>query len=551
MANLPGFSNIEGKAENAIYNNFRTPFFKLAVATNNKNNFIELPIQITKLVQSIELQEHSGGCARFSQLVIKLAEGSREPYIRNSSTPDYDSNGFEFSNNTGMLVDLQFTGSGIGIENLLDISIGSTASSLSSALNAASLTNATTSVTEQENTGESALSLPIAPTQGTGAFLFSPRHLVKLTWGYIEDEKSVRNWVGSIIIVRSQFPSAGQPVTEITVHGAGSTFDQITPRSGKSFSVSTFAEKSIKEIVQEVCASAGYLLIISEDLGPSGEADTGKPIVWPAGWSLQQFFSRLASQSNCVYRTFYSPSTAKPVVQFIKRTEWYKYVFIPEKLFTYKGPQSILKSVDVKIDYGNNTSTYKKQITEDGKSIANKSNAKEETVILEGENLPNNNPEESNTADTAGTGIVEAVPNGKVAGNVEYVPDGTTAKVKANADASTGCPTSGNVMLEFSCLGYTKLTNVTIPIRGIGVRYSGNYTIQSITHTIDSSGYSCKGVAQKAGVGSGESSSSVPEITNISSQGSSSDEVTKIFEEQGIDTESESEGGVSITSLGL
>ena len=51
------------------------------------------------------------------------------------------------------------------------------------------------------------------------------------------------------------------------------------------------------------------------------------------------------------------------------------------------------------------------------------------------------------------------------------------------------------IMLEFTTLGYTKFTPGVIDIRNIGVRYSGKYRVITVTHTIDSTGYSTKGSA--------------------------------------------------------
>ncbi len=82
--------------------------------------------------------------------------------------------------------------------------------------------------------------------------------------------------------------------------------------------------------------------------------------------------------------------------------------------------------------------------------------------------------------------------------------------VKESGISKNNCVNSGIVALEFTSLGYSKLRPGIVYFGGIGLRYSGEYNIISITHTIDINGYGCRGTATTGAI-YGKSGISIPD----------------------------------------
>lgn len=79
-------------------------------------------------------------------------------------------------------------------------------------------------------------------------------------------------------------------------------------------------------------------------------------------------------------------------------------------------------------------------------------------------------------------------------GQVDIHPSTSADKHEATSLATTNI-NNRNIVLEFTTLGYTKFSPGVIEFRNIGVRYSGKYRLQTVTHTLDGSGYVTKGTA--------------------------------------------------------
>ena len=523
------------------YSRFRTPVIKLAVANTAGKKFIELPIQITKLLQGIEVFETIGSPCTYGQATLRFIEGSREPYARGTKTPLYNKDGYEFSNDTGMLSDLKFVGNGIGITDLLDVSADLVGDLAGAALDAFS---------PGETSGPKEKFIDNKPpTPKATGHVFSKGVLIKLTWGYLEDEKNQRSWVGSIKHLKTDYPETGQTTTEIIAFEAESTLDQIVPKIGKTFGTNIpgqgFKGKSVKDIVKSICSDSGFKCIISDDLGDFNSADDGRGFTWSTSMTLNTFLQRLASYTSSYYRAFYDADTGATTICFIRKNEFIKHVFLDKNLFNYKQPGSILKSVSLQAALDADSSRSSIQVNKDGSITTQTIDPAETVQLFKGESIIDTNPHNNPGADSANNAR-KVAPSRRVSGGTEHVPHTNNSVGRANAEAATNC-LGYPVTMEFTSLGFTKLTTTTVPIGGLGTRFSGSYNVKSLTHIIDNTGYTCKGVGQKAGE-EGTNEGLDGKIKNVfGDQGSGSEKVQLFLSSLGI--KSDDDSNFSITDL--
>lgn len=489
------------------YSKFRTPFYEIKIGDSKGKKLVDLPHHILRLIEKVEIYEPLGGtegAREFTSITLSFIEGSREPASPDSSLGTKglykidDSSGNtnmtisgSMTNRTGIITDLRFSGNH-GITFITDQEKKS--NKIDSRI--------------QENvigdyTSRSWASDPQAPK-----FLFNERNQVQVTWGYKEDPKTWRTMRSYIIMVSVDFPENGQIKTTVTCQDTGAFLDQIATKEGVPFgkrvttkkgnSIVTFEDLPTDEVIRKIAKDAGMAAIVSKNL-PGEKLDKDRQKTWVAGESFSQLMDRFSRLHNCYWKAIVD-GTGKDTLIFLKKSSIEgKLLDIPDYFTTYKGEGSILKSVNVKVDFGGLTGATIKSTNENGeplgdeevnsqllKPAANKTskNGIKAEEIIEG------SPVASNPI-SAAIGIQNNVAKGGVTGIVESTPRDSKDITKTMAGSEADIR-HRLIQLEFTTLGYTKFTPGTINIKGLGVRYSGLYRILTVHHSIDSSGYTTK-----------------------------------------------------------
>lgn len=487
------------------YRKFKTPFYEITVGDPSWKRTVKLPHHILRLVQKVEVTENMmlNDSATPSSVTVVFSEGSREP-----ASPDYKlgTSGLyqvplegdkvdmdvagSLTNRSGIITDLRFSGAhGITFLTEKEKKTGKIDTSLQKNVE----NNDTTRSYKYENK---------APL-----FLFQERNRIKVTWGYLEDPSTVRSVMMSIQVITTEFPQEGMPTTTITGLSFSSIADQISTKKARVFgrrkpltksgdSLIEFEDLKTDVVIRQIAKDAGMAAIISKNL-PNETADKDKQKMWLAGESFHQFMKKMADLSGCYYEILADPSTGKETILFIKYVDFEKKVVISDKeLLQWKGPGSILKSVNVNADFGGMLGSSHVGLNEKGEegSVDDKVNRE----LLRQYNSPDGKSEQAmatdptgNNAHPAAKAISDNVANGGTTGVVDNSPN-ISEKNKQDKAAVTAAKNAKMIAIDFNTIGYTKLIPGVMEITGIGVRYSGKYRIISVTHTIDSSGYACR-----------------------------------------------------------
>ncbi len=516
--------DFSGNSQSSDYRRFRTPYFRVKIGPEGKDP-VELPIEIHKLIQKIEISEFFNRC-RFDVVNITFIEGSREPFSKQEGTdtrsifPIETNSGDNISNSTGMLADLIFSDLGDGKIGITSLNAGEVLSGISSA--SASISQASsilaTNDPEKEIRYEEVETLGKIPE-----FVFSEKNVLEVTWGYLEDPQNWRKAIGKIGIIKGSFPETGHPTLTVTTFPISAFCDQLTPVEaidfktelsfpsipGIPFNISEAEDMSTADIVRKIGNITGSKVIISDSFdGDKLDADYIRKI--PAGKSPHQFLIELARRHHVHYKWILSPADNKPLIVFIKVNEWNRISRLDPKLLTYKGPNSILKSVSIKADVSNITETTAVGIDDKGKLVqVTSQEGKEKAVLFEGETFVPSKPIGEN--DSEATKNFHKSAGNRTSGYVYYDSEANqVSNLEEKVNSSAACQKLGNVVLEFNTLGYTKLHPGPIHIQGIGKRYSGHYQIQNMSHIIDANGYNCRGIAICEGLGTGGPVPSAP-----------------------------------------
>jgi hypothetical protein len=494
------------------YSKFKTPFVEISIGNAKGKNMQPLPTQIAKLVEKVEIME-TLCCNSFNQITIVFNEGSREPYSTQGFTLDtsvYPSEGiFGLDNRSGSLVDLRATSGSItetvaDITSFLDLPEGEL------------LTGGISELLGKDNTPpEPIIEEEQKPSPKDNInYLLEQRNQVKVTWGYKESPESIRSVIAYIMVVTSEFPEKGTPKTTIVCHDSAAIADQLVTNSGKNFgieveagtdengnSIKDIKDLSPKEIIEKLCENQNVDCIVS-DTFKTPEHEFGKNTQWVAGESLHQFFNRLARRYNAVYRFQVDPNNCKDTIIFITEEEWQKHpLYSGDQLFVYKGNGSILKSLNIKADFGGSVGTFLKSVNEEGAKSESKTITPDEPVALFESVAPTDPTVGNNKPNVAE--FAEANSNGGVSGNLGISAESNPASLKGKGQSLTGSQGSKVVAMDFTTLGYPQLSPGNIKFGGIGARYSGFYNVQSVRHVIDSQGYNCRGVATSFKVSEG------------------------------------------------
>lgn len=489
------------------YANFKTPFYEIKIGDSSGQKLVNLPHHILRLVDKVEIYEPLGGTEgnrEFTSIVLTFIEGSREPGSPDASLGtqglykvenadgkvDMDIAG-SLTNRTGIITDLRFSGN----HGVTFITAGE---------------KKTNTIDDkiQKNVIDKYTTRKWNTDPKSPAFLFNERNQVQVQWGYKEDPSTWRKVRCYIIMVSVDFPEQGAIKTTITCQDTGAFLDQIAAKEGTPFgkkittpagaSIVVFQDIKTDEVLKKIAKDAGMAAIISTNL-PSEKMDEDRQKMWIAGESFAQFMDRLARIHNCYWKALLNPKDGKTTLVFLKKSDFESRILkIPQNYLTYRGQGSILKSVNVKVDFGGLTGALIKSTDANGEPVGDemmgvellKSSNKTAKDGLKSETSLSANPV-SNNPISAAVGLQNNVAKGGVTGNVEHTPrsDKESTKTIAGSEADRA---HRLIQLDFTTLGYTQLTPGTVRIDGLGVRYSGLYRILTVQHTIDSSGYITK-----------------------------------------------------------
>ena len=501
-----------GSTNDLDYDKYKTPFFRISISKADGSSTYELPPYLLGLVEKVEIIESKAGCSYTSLFHITFKEGSREPFNKslNTSTAALYSETGEVTNATGMFTDLRFVQGGFG--SRLPSSVGDI------------LSSPTIPEVPALPTGASGKSGPTPTTiirvgddkasSSNVHYVFQERNKVKITWGYLEDQQNQRSVIGDIIIIQSDFPEAGHPQVVVTCSGPGSWLDQLAPVTGIYFAdttntaftnsgkpIPTFQDIGVKKSIQKILE--GFTLFIS-DTELADKVEKSRARLLKGGDSANQFLKKLAEETDSTYITYYSPTTGLPAAAFISRADFLSTAIIDNPILTtYKAPGSLIKSISVKADFNSLSGAGYGGVDNSGKAIsAHAGNAAKSEALFKNAGLVDTAPTSAANPTKAAKVLDDKLfkSQGNISAKTQMNPNANDADyLTAKAKSKAACM-GRTIFLEFSSLGYTRFTVGAINFNGIGNRYSGLYEVITVTHTIDSSGYNCRGSAESASI---------------------------------------------------
>lgn len=479
------------------YRNFKTPYFKIEIAAASSKNYVELPEHVHRLIKKIEIMEtKQGSCDYAQQVLITMVEGSREPSAQTDEAAlvqlySLGPKGGALTNKVGLVTDLRFTNGSVGL----------------TAINSANVDKAVEFLKKFSADAKTSTKIinNINIPKETPKYLFQEFNKVKLTWGYLEDPSSARVLKTVIYAWQTDFPESGQPETTITCLGFDAVLTQmayseaITLKDTKINKVvvdtntGTKSEQykglSTKAALEYLCEQFGITPYISDKI----DMNTDVPRVLPAGMSLDKFFHQVANETQCYYHAFIDPFTDKVSMVFVPKQEYDKQVALNANLFAYKQPGSIIKSIGIRADFSGFSGAYKANYKSDGVAVQAVSDNGDYTTVLYDAKVeavpdPASNP---NTVENAKKGKEKY---GTSTQKAEINPNASnSAYAKQGSIKDAFCAKNRLIFMEINCLGFTKIfPPMVIQVSNIGSRYSGQYKIEAVTHTIDESGYVCR-----------------------------------------------------------
>lgn len=489
---MPGGRTTASSSQGTMRTRFKTPYYKISIGSTI-SNMVALPLQLHKLIEKVDIQFTMEHCA-FNQAVVTFVEGSREPFFINAeddTSRTYfvnDGTSSFLTNRTGMLGDLKFANSGNGFTDL----------SAAEALLPASLTSSSFS-----ETGSSAPVIDNSitfPRVAGDNYVLKQGNYVKVEWGYLDDPNNVNVFIGNIRVVQYEFPENDQPKLTITVQDYKSILEQITPAKAQFFGLPIpsgldpssgplfqYQDRSISEIIEEIAIKIGASAIVSANI----ESDTLSEAVkiWPRNMNLHQFLTNLASRYDCVYAASHSKNQNKPVLIFMKRSEYFSKEILPSSYFEFKGQDSIVKQVNFRIDYGSTTGYRASGVSNEGEIVEGAAAFTVDLAMHQGEQIHDTH---SAKDDQFGAQALANFANDEIIGKSETVPFANAGNIQSTSQRGSTCVGRGIVAVDFTTLGHPLIIPGPIRLTGLGKRYSGGIKVYNVTHTIDNSGYICK-----------------------------------------------------------
>lgn len=472
-----------------VYNKFRTPFFSIEISSYNLARSVVLPPSMLSLVEKIEVFDSlDPEMHPFASIVF--VEGSREP-SQTLGNRKFNISSGQLSNSPGALTDITF-GTGKADTKLVKTSKGKSSS------------------TRYETTSVDPL------------YLFQNGNIVTITFGYKEDKASVRNVSFMITAVTVDYPDTNAVITTLLCQSAEPLINRKVAIQGKKFAVlqnASYSTIPIPNLVRDIAQKLGIKATISPNfplVGVATAEDKDAVTGINSGESLHQFLTRLAHSNNAYYRMVINPSTKKHEIIFLYRPEYEKATIQSGKLFWFKTPGSIIKSVKVNADYAAPQGSSQVSTDSSGEQVQTDSNnpvSQQLAISKQGKKekyLSTSSDGIDIASDATLAKIFGTDSKGKpnvCEGTAEIVPFENPSKQQATVEADTGNIYSRALTIEMTLLGYTKLIPGVIEVQNIGQRFSGTYRVLNVKHTIDSSGY----VTQVTGSGFFSKNGVVPE----------------------------------------
>lgn len=497
------------------YSKFRTPFYEVRVSDSSGKRSVSLPHHILRLVEKIEITE-TFEKEEFSTITMSIVEGSREPasqdpslgtngmYKLNTSEGRTDTNiSGSITNRTGSITDLRFSGDS-GITFLTE----------------SELKNGKVSEVVQENVIGKDTTRSHPGEASAPRFLFQERNQLIIRWGYLEDSKNTRTIRGYIANVKVDYTENSGVTTTITAFTAKAFLDQVTPRKGVPFGrasktqgnnfVVTLQDQNSKDLLEEICSKIGIKCIVSSDL-PNPTQDKFHTKVWVAGQSFTQFLNNLASEHDSYWDIVPDPKNGDDILIFIKHNDLYSQpIKDGDQIFDYKNPQSLLLNVSLTAKFDIIGGAGQLGLDQNGEPIRNSTEFGEKFQLFSKKTDSNKKEEAVDYRPTkvnpiqSAKGLNDNLLGGSSTGTVELNPSqGDTGQFSEAADVFAKSALGGALTLEFTSLGYPKITPGKAKFTGLGVRFSGNYDIKTVTHTIEPGSYLVKGTALSPAVAVG------------------------------------------------
>lgn len=496
----------------------KTPFYKVSISDSSGTSFVDLPYFVHRLVEKIEIKEMLGtGWCIPAQFSIYFIEGSREPYPTNQQINtsvgypiDNDGSG-SLTNNTGMLADLRYikTSGGNSITSIPPSATGLIVDNLSAAAEAGSSIAA--NLEQASSKSPKFISMDSSVTKKHPVqYLFENRNRVRIEWGYIEDLSNRRGVQGHVAGIELEFPENDQPKLKVNIVEPSLHLDQVAGIFGTSFfnktvegstafgaPIETYKNISVKKLIEEFCSKAKMAPPMVSDIYDTIQLDKYAHHIIPMGMSPNQFFGELSKKYDAYYKVFVDSATNQDTIAFLNKQEYNaKSLNDDIALLTYRSPGSIIKSIQLKAEYVKLPGHAKSGVTEDGKltAVASKT-AIGLSTVSKGANLVDSDPTGNNPVGAA-KGSIAALNTPFTVGTGEYSSEMNDINtVKHQVASKNHCQTNGNIALNLTSIGYSKLRPGPWRISGLGERFSMVYYFYEVTHVIDSSGYTCSAIA--------------------------------------------------------
>lgn len=494
------------------YRKFKTPFYEISVGDSSGRQLIPLPHHISRLVTKVEIVETLEP-GNFDTVKITFVEGSREPASPDGSlgtsglyrvtsdgvNVDKDISG-SLTNRPGIISDLRFSGSG-------GITFISKDEQKRQAIDR----------TLQKNVENNVVSRAYPKESDNIRLLFQERNQVRIKWGYKEDPDTVRTIRSYIGVVSVNFQESGTTTTEITCNDSMAPADQICPPKGIVFgkrqrtstnnSIVTFEDDTTSELIKEICQRAGIDCIVSKTF-PNNTLDKEKVKTWIAGESFIEFLNRLAKENNAVFKIVPEPETGLDILMYISKTDFDKRIVIRDKnLLTWKAPGSILKSVNVNVDFNSLPGTGvvgKTKSGEDQITISKSNSEQYRSFKTDGkvDEIVDTDSASSNNKVGISKGL-KTITGENYTYDAEVTPSESLQNKNDKVEVRTAQKMHRIIQLDFTTIGYTRVSPGTVELGNIGVRYSGKYRILTATHIIDGSGYVTKAKCESGAFAAG------------------------------------------------
>jgi len=343
-------------------------------------------------------------------------------------------------------------------------------------------------------------------------FLFQEQNIIEITWGYLEPY-SARTRKFRITSVEATGDATNDGKIKLICTDMSFQETETSPNNGVIFQeeVSGKTENlTLKQTLFKVADAFDLKLIYNErdvDKMPDGKdttldpnnpesafivdkLPTDKAFRIPRGMTYRQFLNDLAAryQSRIEYDT---DSDGKQVVRFISITKLFK---TPIQTLSYKNPDGLMKNYKiVALDRYGITKT----------SVGSVENEQELYVPTQ---VTEANEQLSQVFDENAEARIQKSLGVKTSGFSETRPKPSEDKAEDTIEETANQVSNSMVYtttIEVNTVGHPDFKPRTFVIDNIGVRYSGEYRMLTITHVIGLNGYECKMVGNRAEVSEG------------------------------------------------